>query len=228
MRLRACTLPSRTFAFQGLLAGLVLLPCAMAGAQELTANVYRTERFDGSSGVAVTGNLSAFDWTQFGLDMSLAAQRSILPAGAVLPGSLGSSDAAAWARFNLPTGALPWDASSVTVRLDPFQDQRRIESAFTRDVELNPMLKVGFSDSYAFVMESGSQTWSTDKSVHVDLSATGTRLSLSAGRSSADRAWLPALRAEQPLIGPVVLTTTLADTGSEINRSITAGFSRTW
>lgn len=228
MRLRACTLPNRFIAFKGLLAGLFILHVPLAGAQELTANVSRSERFDGSSGVAVTGNLSSFNWTQFGLDMSLASQSSVLPAGAVLPGSLGSSDAAAWARFNLPTGALPWDASSLTVRLDPFLDQRKIESAFSRDVELAPQLKVGFSDSYAFVMESGSQTWSTDKSVHVELGATGTRLSLSAGLKSADRAWLPSVSAQQPLIGPVVLTTTLADTGTEINKSITAGFSRTW
>ncbi|QTL01592.1 hypothetical protein J5J86_12205 [Aquabacter sp. L1I39] len=228
MPLRACTLPSHILAFNGLLAGLLVFPAPIVAAQELTTSVSRSEHFDGSSGVAVTGNFSSFDWTQFGLDMSLASQRSVLPAGAVLPGSLGSSDAAAWARFNLPTGALPWDASSLTLRLDPFQDQRKIESAFSRDIELAPQLKVGFSDSYAFVMESGSQTWSTDKSVHLDLGATGTRLSLSAGLNSAERAWLPSVSARQPLIGPVVLTTTLADTGSEINRSITAGFSRTW
>lgn len=228
MRPRACTLPAQVLALNGLFAGLLLMPAAPAAAQEISATVSRSERFDGSSGVAVTGNVSSFDWTQFGVDMSLAAQRTVLPAGAVLPGSLGTSDAAAWARFNLPTGPLLWDASSLTVRLDPFQDQRRVESAFTRDVALAPQLKVGFADSYAFVVESGSQTWHTDKSVYVDLGATGTRLSLSAGLSSSDRTWLPAVSARQPLIGPVVLTTTVADTGSEINKSITAGFSRTW
>lgn len=228
MRPRACTLPARAVALDGLIACLLLMPAAPSAAQEISATVSRSEGFDGSSGVAVTGNVSSFDWTQFGVDMSLAAQRTVLPAGAVLPGSLGTSDAAAWARFNLPTGPLFWDASNLTVRLDPFQDQRRLESAFTRDVALAPQLKVGFADSYAFVVESGSQTWQTDKSVYVDFGAIGTRLSLSAGLNSSDRMWLPAVSARQPLIGPVVLTTTVADTGSEINKSITAGFSRTW
>lgn len=228
MRLRACTLQTRFIALNGLIAGLLVGHVNLAGAQEITTQVSRSERFDGSSGVAVTGNFASADWTQFGLDMSLASQRTVLPAGAVLPGSLGSSDAAAWARFNLPTGPLFWDSSSLTVRIDPFLDQRRVESAFTRDMELAPQLKVGFSDSYSFVVESGSQSWHMGKSLYMDLGATGTRLSMSAGLSSSDRAWLPSLSAQQPLIGPVVLTTTVADTGSEINKSITAGFSRTW
>lgn len=228
MRFRACPLPARVITLNGLLAGLLVLPVAPAAAQDVTTKVSRSERFDGSSSVAVTGNFSSLDWTQFGADMSLASQQSILPAGAILPGSQGSSDAAAWARVSLPTGPLFWDASSLTVRLDPLQAQRRVESAFSRDVPIAPQLKVGFADNYAFVMESGSQTWHTDKSVYMDVGATGTRLSLSAGLSSNDRTWLPSISAKQPLVGPVVLTTTVADTGTEINKSITAGFSRTW
>ncbi|OYX13638.1 MAG: hypothetical protein B7Z15_06520, partial [Rhizobiales bacterium 32-66-8] len=68
----------------------------------------------------------------------------------------------------------------------------------------------------------------TGKAISLTLPNTGTTLSLATIASSSDRGWQPSLTASQTLLGPVVISTTVADGGSTLTQSITAGFRGIW
>ncbi|MFG1462928.1 hypothetical protein V5F77_08495 [Xanthobacter sp. DSM 24535] len=202
-------------------------------AQEVSGHVSRTANADGSSSVTATGALNSWSLAEFGVDLSLpAAQITTVQPRSNLPWtSSDTSGAVAWAKVAMPgvSNLLFWDKGTVNVRLDPVQDQSQLGTSFSREWSLGGQLSAELSDAYAVtVAPTGSEGWTSDKSVSLNLRETGTRLSLGTSVASDRHSWLPSLSAQQNLIGPLVVTTTVADTGSEINRSITAGFRSTW
>ncbi len=218
----------------GVISAAVLSTASgLAYAEDIKTEITRTAHADGSSAVSVANTPVWLDGTKFGLDLSLAAASAVtvqpnkpLPWAATDP-----SAAAAWAKMSLPTQAswLPWEQTTVDMRVDPTQDSTRVGTTFTRSWVVWDHVTASFNDSYALTrnLDQGGR-WETGKSVSFDLKDMGTRVSVAANTSSSDHAWLPSATAEQKLLGPLSLTTTVANTGSEISKSITAGFRHTW
>lgn len=205
----------------------------LALAEDIKTEITRTTNADGSSAVSVANTPVWLDGTKFGLDLSLAAT----PVGVVQPNKplpwavTDTSAAAAWAKVSLPTQAqwLPWEETTVDMRVDPTQDSSRLGTTFTRSWVVWDHVTASFNDSYALSHSVDQRgRWETGKSVSLDLKETGTRFSVAANTSSTDHAWLPSASAQQQLIGPLSLTTSVANTGTEINKSITAGFRQAW
>lgn len=198
-------------------------------AQGVTTRVSRTVNSDGSSAVTAAGAVREWRGAEFGVDMSLAARRGgPVPGAATASGPQDGAGAAAWARAPLP-GVAGWQKGAVDVRIDPLQEQSRVGTTFSREVSVTEGVSARLSDSYAVTSGAdGAQQWETGKSVSVDLKSTGTSVSVGTANRSGDQAWLPSVSATQQIVGPLSVTTSVADTGDSLNRSVTAGFRRTW
>lgn len=163
--------------------------------------------------------------TVFGLDLSKAAS-SAAPASGASAGELGGTAYAKVSLNQLP-GWMLWQTSTVNLSIDPSDARSKVATTFSRTVTLVGGLDATLADAYQ--VASGSEAWETAKSVSLRLVDTGTTLSLT-GKATQDapRALLPTLSAQQKVFGDLAVTTSVADTGATLNKSITAGFTHRW
>ncbi|WP_156922120.1 hypothetical protein [Azorhizobium doebereinerae] len=215
--------------------GLAVLAVAAGGAraEDVKTTITRDVNSDGSSAVYVTNTPAWLDGAKFGVDLSLsAATVNTVQPNRALPWDVSdTSAAAAWAKMSLPTEAqwLPWQQTTLEMRVDPTQNAGKVGTTFSREMKLTDHMTASINDSYALVHSAdASSGWELGKSVSVKLPDTGTTFSVGATNTSGERAWLPSASAEQKLIGPLNLTTTVENTGTEISKSITAGFKHNW
>ena len=74
-----------------------------------------------------------------------------------------------------------------------------------------------------------ARLWQSDRSVRLNLAPTSTTLSAGVVTSNADNQWHNKLSAEQRLLGPLNVTTSITDPGTAASsKSIAAGFKHTW
>ncbi len=217
--------------------GMAALALVMAGAtaraDDGKTSINREVKSDGSSSVNVSSTPGWLDGASYGVDMSLAAQPSttVQPAKPLPWTQPDSSSAAAWAKVNVPTNTdvVPWSQTTVEMRVDPTQNQGKVGTTFSRDMKVTDHMTASVNDSYSMVRNSdNASVVETGKSLSLKLDDFGTTFSVGATNTVGDKAWLPSASAEQKLIGPLSVTTSVADTGSEINKSITAGFKSKW
>lgn len=218
-------------------------------------DVKNTDKPDGSSSIAVKRALTMdtpdID-SNVGADVNLAAQPSPVyqPRGP-LPGSTTNDrgSATAWASLGVP------NLASVDARVDPTRDQGKIGGKLSRAVPVGKDLSVTLEDSYS-VTESFSpgaaaaapvapppaaplppaatssgpeQVFGTSKSVKFNVAPTGT--TFGAGWSTASNDPVPhhTLSADQKLVGPLHVTTSVTDVGQPTeNKSIAASFKLSW
>lgn len=201
-------------------------------AQGVTTRVSRTVNKDGSSAVTAAGAVREWRGAEFGVDMSLAArQGSPVPVQSASPSSQDGAGAAAWARAQIPGVATltGWEKGSVDVRVDPVQEQGRLGTTFSREFSVTDGVSARVNDSYAVTSSAdGTQQWETGKSVSVDMKSTGTTVSVGTGNRSGETRWQPSVSASQQIVGPLSVTTSVADNGDTLNKSITAGFRHAW
>lgn len=202
-----------------LLAALVA--CAPPALADADGQVKRTLNADGSVSYAYASPVEEIG-TVFGMDLQKAAT-SVVPA-------TGAGDAltgTAYAR--LAVRALPdwmaWETSTVSVSLSP-TDRSKLATTFARTVPLGGGISAVVADTY--ILATGTERWETDKSVSLKLAETGTTFSVATKATQETPVFLPTFSAQQKLFGDVSVTTSVADTGSTLNRSITAGFSHRW
>lgn len=219
----------------GLAAGLAALAFAAgaAHAEDLKTTVTRDLNTDGTSAVYISNSPMWLEGASYGFDLSMAASTvsTFQPTRALPWDVTDTSNATAWAKVSLPTDALwmPWHQTTFEMRVDPTQNQGRFGTTLSSDMQLNRSLTASVNDSYAVIHTTDTAGgWEIGKSVSLKLLDTGTTFSIGATNSSTDRLWLPSASAEQKLFGPLNVTTTVADTGSEISKSITAGYKYSW
>ncbi|MEP9377642.1 hypothetical protein ABLE91_13070 [Aquabacter sp. CN5-332] len=206
---------------------------AVVSAEAVDTRVSRTANKDGSSSVTAAGSLRNVTNTEFGVDMSLAAARQGASVPDATPGTSAAdgSGAAAWARTTIPgvSNFMVWDKGSVDVRVDPLQEQSRLGTTFTRQWTVMDNITASLSDAYAITKSvGGAEQWETGKTASVNFAQTGTSISVGTATKSHEGTWLPSVSASQSLFGPVTVTTSVADNGENLNKSITAGFRRNW
>ncbi|GGF56336.1 hypothetical protein GCM10007301_14940 [Azorhizobium oxalatiphilum] len=219
----------------GFAAGIAVLAFAAgaAHAEDVKTTVTRDVNTDGSSAVYVSSSPMWLEGASFGFDLSMAASTvATFQPTRTLPWDVtDTSNAAAWAKVSLPTDSLwmPWQQTTFEMRVDPSQNEGKFGTTFSRDMQLNRYMTASVNDSYAVIHTTDTAGgWEIGKSVSLKLLDTGTTFSIGATNSSTDRLWLPTATAEQKLFGPLNVTTSVADTGSEITKSITAGYKYSW
>jgi hypothetical protein len=233
------------FAKAGFVA-VIALGSALAGAahaQNSSDPTFgsRTDKPDGSVALTIGRRLPT-DWdTRFGMDAKLSPEQPSAMADAVsVNPSVTRSTGAVWGSMSGP-GVAPviFDKTTVDARFDPTQEKGELAATLSRTVPLSGPVSVTLQDKYSVTQSlhsnaatpqpSGGSLWQSDRSVRLNLAPTSTTLSAGVVTSNADNQWHNKLSAEQRILGPLNVTTSITDPGSAASsKSIAAGFKHTW
>jgi hypothetical protein len=217
-------------------------------------DVKNTDKPDGSSSVALKQPLAieSVD-SSVGADVDVAAPPSSVyqPRGP-LPGATTNDrgSAAAWASVGLSNFA------SVDARVDPSNDQGKIGGKLSHAVPVGKDVSVTLEDSYSMTESFGGtatasapattaslaapppatapapgleHVYGSSKSVKFTVAPTGTSFGAGWTTASNDPVTHHTLSADQKLIGPLHVTTSVTDVGQPTeNKTITAGFKLNW
>ena len=218
-------------------------------------DVKNTNKPDGSSSVVIKQGVtidSADVDSSVGADVNLAAQQpsTYQPRGP-LPGGTSNDkgSAAAWASVGLP------NLASVDARVDPSNDQGKIGGKLSHAVPVGKDLSVTLEDSYSVTESFGGtatapapattsslaappppatatpseQVFGSSKSVKFNVAPTGTSFGAGWTTASNDPVAHHTLSADQKLLGPLHITTSVTDVGQPTeNKTIAAGFKLNW
>ncbi len=222
-------------------------PAPRAGKAPAT-NWTRDTQPDGRAAVSVGHALPTVWDSKVGLDMTLAPPppNAVAPIDPekLLPGAdAQQSGGAAWANVSAPALNTPlgWDKATIDARIDPLHDTRQLGTSFAKSVTIDKGVSVTLQNGYSVTQtpappldgalpatSSHTSTFATASSARLNLPG-GTAVSVGTSLSSAEEKRLTTLSAEQKLFGGVSVTGTLSDTATGIqNRSLTAGFRKTW
>lgn len=185
----------------------------------------RTLNADGTTSMTYSGEVSDLG-TQLGLDMS-TDKTSVAPVA-----QPGSDEVSGTAYAKVTLAALPdwllWQKGAVNVAVSPTDEESKLGTTLSRSWTINDGLKAELADTYQLDRSGTDNGWQMNKSL--SMTSVGTDTTLSVGASLTDEAsrLLPSISAQQKVLGGLNVTTTVADTGSDINKSITAGFSHRW
>jgi hypothetical protein len=212
----------------------------------------RTDRPDGSSAVTIGRRLPTEWETKVGADFNLAAPPGTASVDNMTRASAERSTGAIWG--NLSTAAVQpigLDKASLEARVDAGSDEGKVGATVSRSVPLNPNVSVTLQNVYSVKQSLGStpaglptgtalttttaaattpaSPWSMDETVRLSVNPFGTTISAGAGSSVGDSQWHNRLSVEQTLVGSLKMTTAVEDAGTaQPNKSISAGFKRTW
>lgn len=196
---------------------------------------------NGSSAVSVKESLAGFLDPQVGADMTVAQQPESLTESQILAarlangGSLPESSGSAWASISAPGVDAIWDKTSVQARVDPGQDQSKLDTSLSKSMALNGQYSLTLVNGYGFV-EQGigaigrpTDSYDTEQTAKLNINDYGTSFSAGQTFSSSDDRWLRSVGAEQKLFGGVSIDGSISQTvtGPE-NKSITAGYKQSW
>ena len=159
-----------------------------------------------------------------GLDLS-AAGSSVAPTVGQSADGLGGTAYAKVTVARLPDWMV-WEKGTVNVSVDPNDAASKLATTFERTIPLTSGLAATLADTYQ--VKTGSQAWETDKSLSLKLTETGTTFAVATKATSTSSQLLPTVSAQQQLAPDLTVTTSVADTGSTLNKSITAGFTHRW
>lgn len=215
-----------------LVPALVMSSLAALGASAAHAqsSAKRTLNADGSTSMTYSQDVALLDLdglgTQVGLDMS-AAKTSVAPAPQAAANTVSGTAYAKVSAAELPDWLL-WQKGAVNIALSPTDEESRVGTTFSRSWTINDGMKAVLADSYEVDRSASDTGWQTSKSISLANSATGTTVALSASANDEAQRLLPSISAQQKVLGALQVTTTVADNGSDIDKSITAGFSHRW
>ena len=190
--------------------------------------------------------------------MSLARPQSSLPSENFATGTTADqSTGSVWGSITMPGfRPLGFDKTSVEARVDGAKDEGKVGASVSRTVPLGQSFSMTWQNGYsvtqplaqttpgsptslplvtnapASVMGTITQPMqarTVDQTLKFNVAPWGTTLSAGASSSTADNQWHNKLSIEQTVMGPLKVTTSVEDPGSTTpNKSITAGFKKTW
>jgi len=201
-------------------------------------------KVNGSSAVSVKQSISPFWDTRIGADMTVARQGTVtnqeqLSERVANGGSLPQSSGTAWAAITAPGVGSIWDKTSVEARVDPGTDRSKIGSSLSKSVP--------FTDNYSLTLQNGynviqqgvvpvpgiaghsARSYETEQSAKFSINDVGTSFIAGQTLSTTDDKWLRKVGAEQKLFDGVTISGSIGETAQgAANKSITAGFKRSW
>lgn len=198
---------------------------------------------NGSSAVTVKQSVFEFWDTRVGADMTVASEprtmSELLAQKATNGGSVPQSSGSAWATATAPGAGRIWDKTAVEARVDPGAEQSKIGASLTKSVPLSGDTSLTLQNGYS-VNQQGTtavpgigghitRNYETDQSAKVTITDTGTSISAGQSLSTTDDKWLRKFGAEQKLFDNVTVSGSVGETSQgAINKSVTAGFKKSW
>jgi len=198
---------------------------------------------NGSSGVKVKQSVSSFWDTRVGADMTVTKEPTtmseLLAQKAENGGNLPQSSGSAWAAATAPGAGVVWDKTAVEARVDPGSEQSKLGASLTKSVPLSGDTSLTLQNGYS-VNQQGTtalpgvggritRNYETDQSARVTITDTGTSITAGQALSTNDEKWLRKVGAEQKLFDNVTVSGSVGETSQgAVNKSVTAGFKKSW
>ncbi|WP_027534252.1 hypothetical protein [Bradyrhizobium sp. WSM3983] len=198
---------------------------------------------NGSSAVTVKQSVSSFWDARVGADMTVAKEPTtmseLLAQKAANGGNLPQSSGSAWAAATAPGAGPVWDKTAVEARVDPGAEQSKLGASLTKSVPLSNDYSLTLQNGYS-VNQQGTtalpgvgghitRNYETDQSAKVTITDTGTSITAGQTMSTTDDKWLRKVGAEQKLFDNVTVSGSVGETSQgAINKSLTAGFKKSW
>lgn len=205
----------------------------------------RSDRPNGTAAVSVRRGVSPFWDIKAGVDLDVATQASPLRTPETLPDKLASdrrietSQGSAWMSAKAPGVPYLSDHVAFEARMNPEQDAR-FGTGFSKSVplygdEVSLTLRHGYyviqHDAIPGLPSTSDHTRSfeMDRSAQVSFAETGTSLIAGQTLAPAGDRWLNSIGAQQALFDGLSITGSLSETPEGFsNRSLTAGFRKSW
>jgi hypothetical protein len=216
---------------------------AKAGSSGSGTTWSNNNQANGASAVSVKEKVSSFWDTRVGADMTVtrepATMSELLAEKSANGGNLPQSGGSAWAAVTAPGAGPVWDKTAVEARVNPDTDQSKLGTSISKQVPLNDQTSLTLSNGYNMTQQGmvpvpgmvsrPERTYDTDQSAKVELGQTGTSLSAGQTLSTSDDKWLRKVGAEQKLFDGVTVSGSIGETAQgTINKSISAGFKKSW
>lgn len=198
---------------------------------------------NGSSAVTVKQSVSSFWDTRVGADMTVAKEPTtmseLMAQKAANGGNLPQSSGSAWAAATAPGAGAVWDKTAVEARVDPGAEQSKLGASLTKSIPLSGDYSLTLQNGYS-VNQQGTtalpgvgghitRNYETDQSAKVTITDTGTSITAGQIMSTTDDKWLRKVGAEQKLFDNVTVSGSVGETSQgAINKSLTAGFKKSW
>ena len=198
---------------------------------------------NGSSAVKVKQSVSSFWDARIGADMTVTKEPTtmseLLAEKAANGGNLPQSSGSAWAAATAPGAGAIWDKTAVEARVDPGSEQSKLGASLTKWVPLSTDTSLTLQNGYSVNQQGStplpgvggriSRNYETDQSAKVTITDTGTSISAGQTLSTTDDKWLRKIGAEQKLFDNVTVSGSVGETAQgAINKSVTAGFKKSW
>jgi hypothetical protein len=200
---------------------------------------------NGSAAVSVKQPLSPFWDARVGADMTVTRQPAALTSSELLSerlangGNLPQSSGTAWAAITAPGVGSIWDKTAVEARVDPSQDQSKLGTSLSKSLPLNEQYSLTLQNGYNLIQQGmvpvpgivgrATRNYETEQSAKLSIADTGTSLIAGQTLSSTDDKWLRKIGAEQKLFDGVSISGSIGETPfGTTNKSLTAGFKRSW
>jgi hypothetical protein len=199
---------------------------------------------NGTSAVSVKQSISPFWDTRIGADMTVAPQgpltnSELLSERLANGGSLPQSSGTAWAAVTAPGVASIWDKTSVEARVDPGSDQTRFGTSISKSVPLADQYSLTLQNGYNLIQQGvvpvpgivshPSRSYEADQSARLSINDLGTSFIAGQTLATGEDKWLHRVGAEQKLFDGITISGSIGETAQgPVNKSLTAGFKRSW
>lgn len=198
---------------------------------------------NGSSAVSVKQPLSPLWDARVGADMTVARQPAtmseLLAEKAANGGNAPQSAGSAWAAIAAPGVGSIWDKTAIEARVDPAQDTSKLGTSLSKSLPLGDQYSLTLQNGYGVIQQGiipgpgiaarPVRNYETDQLAKLSITDTGTSLIAGQTLSSTDDKWLRKIGAEQKLFDGVSISGSIGETAlGTTNKSLTAGFKRSW
>jgi hypothetical protein len=198
---------------------------------------------NGSADVSVKQPLSPFWDARIGADMTVVHQPQTLTSADLLrqrfspEAQPSQSSGTAWAAITAPGVGSIWDKTAIEARVDAAQEQSKLGTSLSKTLPLSEQYSLTLQNGYNVIQHgivsvpgaASTRNYEVDRSAKLSITDTGTSLIAGQSLSSSDDKWLSKVGAEQKLFDGVTISGTIGETAlGPANKSLTAGFKRSW
>ncbi len=198
-----------------------------------------------AAAVSVKQSLSAFIDARVGADMTVVNQPQTLTSSDLLRQKFASdaqpsqSTGTAWAAITAPGLGSIWDKTAVEARVDPSHEQSKLGTSLSKSLPLSEQYSLTLQNGYNVIQQGvvpvpgipgrPVRNYETDQSARLSITDTGTSFIAGQTLSSTDDRRLHKIGAEQKLFGDISISGSIGETAlGTSNKSLTAGFKRSW
>jgi hypothetical protein len=204
-----------------------------------------TNNPNGSAAVTVKRSVSLFWDARIGADMSVArdnpgAFTQTRPETYQPWDKTERSTGTAWAAMTAPGVGAIWDKTAIEARVDPFAERSKVGTSLSKSLPIdNDQYTLTLQNSFNVQQQSfipglagprhAMSSYEVDRSAKFSINETGTSLIAGQTLSTTDERWLGKFGAEQKLFGDINVTGSVSRMPDGVlNKSISAGFKRSW